>query len=67
MGNYHARFSGGLGPATAPGYPVYSYRCYFEQYQKHSEIISAKGGNKWINEAAKIDEVVKIEDIMMMI
>jgi len=23
MGNYHARFLGGLGLATAPGYPVY--------------------------------------------
>ena len=22
MGNYHARFLGGLGPAMAPGYPV---------------------------------------------
>jgi hypothetical protein len=23
MGNYHARFLGGLGLATAPGYPVF--------------------------------------------
>ncbi len=35
MGNYHARFLGGLGLATAPGYPVISgimYRIEFSIY-----------------------------------
>jgi hypothetical protein len=27
MGNYHAQFLGGLGLATAPGYPVLAKKC----------------------------------------
>ena len=30
MGNYHARFLGGLGPAMAPGYPVYQVPVFSE-------------------------------------
>jgi hypothetical protein len=29
MGNYHAQFLGGLGPAMAPGYPVFSNIWFF--------------------------------------
>jgi hypothetical protein len=37
MGNYHAQFLGGLGLATAPGYPVFLkilFCAIFSIYQK---------------------------------
>jgi len=35
MGDYHARFLGGLGPAMAPGYPVVADLWFSDKFPKH--------------------------------
>jgi hypothetical protein len=45
MGNYHARFLGGLGLATAPGYPVCIDQMAFTSYKYslHKNIVVGDG------------------------
>jgi PAS domain-containing protein len=59
MGNYHAGFLGGLGPAMATGYPVFgSHKCCLSQRSKGKLVPSNRG--KEMGEEDKLDRDLQI-------
>jgi len=57
MGNYHARFLGGLGPAMAPGYPVLGILVFWYNSERNESLIEIR-----FEQPKDIDEIRLLND-----